>query len=132
RIEELGACDGRQSDGPCPHDGYYVTGLDLSVEDADFVRGGEDVGQHQDLLVTDAVRYRVGGEVGERYTHLLGLRAVDLVAEDPTAASKALAGVTLAAVAAGAARADARHQHAVAHLHAAYSCPDLRDGADTL
>ena len=49
-------------------------------------------------------------------THVLGLGAVDLVAEDPPAATQALAVPSLAAEAACAARGDARDEHPVADL----------------
>src|SRR5690606_40112689 len=87
RIEELRAGDGGQPDWPRTDDSHYVTGLDLPVEDADLVCGGEDVGQHQNLLVANAFGDGVRREVGERDPDLLSLRPVDLVAEDPAAAT---------------------------------------------
>ena len=75
---------------------------------------------------------RIGGVVGERHPDVLGLGAVDHVAEDPAAAVQALAVAALAAVPAGAAGADAGDQHAVAGADAAHAVADLLDGADRL
>src|SRR5690606_37904581 len=99
---------------------------------ADLEAGGEDVGGHGQLLVADALRRLVVGGVGERAPHVLGLGAVDLVAEDPAAAVQALAVGALPAVAAGAPRADAGHEHLVADLHVPHAGPDLLDGAHGL
>ena len=90
--------------GPAPTTATTSPGLHRAVEDADLVAGGQDVGQHQDLLVGDAGRHRVGRRVGERDPDVLGLGAVDLVAEDPAAAAEALAVAALPAEAARAAR----------------------------
>ena len=66
------------------------------------------------VLVGDPGRGRVGRGVGERDADVLGLGAVDLVAEDPAAAAEALAVAALAAEPARAARGDARDEHPVA------------------
>ena len=104
RAEQPGAHDGGEPDRAGADDGDDIAGLHLAVEDADLVAGGQDVGQHQDLLVGHAGGHRVGRRVGERDAHVLGLRAVDLVAEDPAAATEALAVAALPAEAARAAR----------------------------
>ena len=114
RAEQPGAHDRRQADRAGADDGDDVAGLDRAVEHADLVAGGQDVGEHQQLLVGDAGGRRVGRGVGERHPDVLGLGAVDLVAEDPAAAAEALAVAALAAEAARAARGDARHEHPVA------------------
>ena len=58
--------------------------------------------------------HRVGRGVGERDPDVLGLGAVDQVAEDPAAAAEALAVAALAAEPARAAGGDARDEHPVA------------------
>ena len=73
---------------------------------------------------------RVRRRVGERHPHELGLRAVDQVAEDPTATTDAQPVVTFAAEPARAARRDARHEHAVAGLHVLHAGADRFDRAD--
>jgi hypothetical protein len=83
--------------------------LDPAVEDADLVAGGEDIGQHQHFLVADTLRHSMGRGVREGNTHMFGLGAVDLVSEDPTPATGALAVPAFPAEATAAARADARH-----------------------
>ena len=103
--------------GPAPTTGDDIAGAHLAVEDSDLVAGRQDVGQHQDSLVADAGGDRVGRQVGERHSHELSLCAIDLVAEDPAAATEALAAVPSAAVLARAARCDARDEHPIADLH---------------
>src|SRR5205085_1565774 len=106
-------------------DGDDIAWADLAVEDADLVAGGQDVGEHQQFLVADAGRYGVGGVVGERDADVLGLGAVDGVAEDPAAAADALAVAGLAAEPAPSARAHAGHQHPIADLHVLDAGADL-------
>ena len=60
----------------------------------------------------------VDGGVRERHPRVLGLEAVDQVAEDPAAAAGAEAVAALLAEAAAAARGDARDEHAVARPRA--------------
>ena len=131
-AEEPGAHDGGQPDRPGAHDRDDVARAHVPVEDADLVAGGQDVGEHQQLLVGHAVGSEVGGGVGERHPDLLGLRAVDQVAEDPAAAAEALAVAALPAEAAGAAGGDAGHEHAVADLAVLHAGADRLDGADRL
>ena len=90
-AEQPGAHDRGQADRPGPDHGDHVAGLHVTVEDADLVPGGEDVGEHEHLLVGHTVGDTVGRRVGERHPHVLRLGAVDLVAEDPAAAAEALA-----------------------------------------
>ena len=47
RAVEPGAHDGRQADRAGADDGDDVAGLDVAVEHADLVAGGQDVGEHQ-------------------------------------------------------------------------------------
>ena len=130
RAEQAGAHDRGQADGAGADDRDHVTRLHLAVEDADLVAGRQDVGQHQDVLVGGAVRHRVGGGVGERHPDVLGLGAVDLVAEDPAAAAEALPVAALAAEPARAARGDAGDEHAVADLDRLHAGADRLDGPD--
>ena len=132
RAVQPRADDRGEPDRAGADDGDDVARADLTVEHADLVAGRQDVGQHQHRFVADAGRDRVGRQIGERDPHELGLRAVDLVAEDPAAAAEALAGVALPAVLARAARRDARHEHAVADLHTARAVADRHDRADRL
>jgi hypothetical protein len=60
---------------------------------------------------------------------VLGLRAVDEVAEDPATSTKALPVAANSAVPAPPARGDARHQHPVAGRDRADRSPDLFDSA---
>ena len=80
----------------------------------------------------DAGGHLVGRRVGERDPHVLGLGAVDLVAEDPAAAAEALAVAALPAEAARAARRDARDEHPVADLDRLDAGADCLDRADRL
>ena len=66
--------------GPAPTTATTSPGLHLAVEHADLVAGGEDVGEHQDLLVGHADGAGVGGGVDEGHADQLGLGAVDRVA----------------------------------------------------
>ena len=54
------------------------------------------------------------GVVSERNPHILGLSAVDEMAENPTAAAQALPVAAVAAVSAATARGDTRHQDPIA------------------
>jgi hypothetical protein len=103
----------RQPDRAAADDRDHVTGPHTAVQHPDLVAGGQDVSQHEDVLVGDPGWYGVGGGVRERHPDILGLRAVDLVAQDPPAAPEALARVTFAAEPAGPARGDAGDQDTV-------------------
>ena len=72
------------------------------------------------------------GRVGEGHPDILGLGAVDEVAEDPAATTEALAVATLAAEPAGAARRDARDEDPVPDLDPTSPRADLLDRADGL
>ena len=132
RAEQPSAHDGGEPDRTRADDGHDIAGLHGAVEDADLVAGRQDVGQHQDLLVGHAGRHRVGGRVGERHAHVLGLGAVDLVAEDPPAAAEALAVSSVPAEAARTARRDARDEHPVADLDRLDAGADCLDRPDRL
>ena len=90
--------DGGEPDRACAHHGDDVARLHTSVEHADLVAGREDVGQHQHLFVADPGGHAIGGRVRERHPDLLGLRAVDEVAQDPSATADALAEAAAATV----------------------------------
>ena len=132
RAVQPGAHHRGEPDRARTDDGDDVAGSDLAVQDADLVAGREDVGEHQDLFVRHARGHLVGGGVGERNAHVLGLRPVDLVTEDPTAATQALSVAAFAAVTAGAAGGDARDEHAVADLHVLHARADGLDRTDRL
>ena len=114
RTVQARAHDRRQADGADPDNGNDVPGRHPPVEHADLVTSWKDVGDHQNLLVGHSLGHRVGRGVGEGHAHVLGLRAVYEVAENPTAAREALAVTALTAKSARAARGNARHKHAIA------------------
>ena len=99
RVEPRGE-DRRQPDRPGADDRDGVAGRDHAVEHADLEGGRKDVGEEQHLLVAQLVGDLVDRVVGERHACVLGLQAVDQVAEDPAAATEALAVASLLAVAA--------------------------------
>ena len=117
--------------GPVPT-GYGVAGLNVPVQHADLVAGRQDVGEHQDLLVVRARRKPVGGGVGEGHPHVLGLRAVDQVTEDPATPAGALAVAALATEATCPTGRDARHEHPVATRERLHPGTDRLNRADRL
>ena len=118
--------------GPGPDDGDDIAGAHAAGQHADLVAGRQDVGQHEDFLVAYPVGDPERGGVGVRHPDVLGLGAVDLVAEDPAAALQALPVARLTAEPAAPAGADAGDQHAVAGAEAAHAVADLLDGPDGL
>src|SRR6478672_725580 len=128
--EQLRGEDSRQPDGSGTDDRDDICRTHRSVEHADLVGGWQDIGQHQHLLVADAVGNLVRRTVGERYPDVFGLRAVDQVAEDPATAAQALAVCGLPAIPAATAGRDARDKHPVTDCHPLQGGPDLDDGAD--
>src|SRR5580700_1618248 len=132
RAEQLRAGDRGQTDRAGADDGDEITRADVAVEHADLVAGGQDVGQHEGLLVAEAAGYAVGGGVGERDADVLGLGAIDLVAEDPAAGAQALPVAAFAAEPAGPAGADAGDQHAVTARQRLYAGAGLDDGPNGL
>ena len=129
---QLRGQDRGQADRACADDRDRVARCDVPVEHADLVRGREDVGEEQDLLVAQLCRHLVEGGVGERDARELGLDAVDGVAEDPAATADAEAVVAFLAEAAASARGDARDEYAVAFRQCGYRGPGLDDEADRL
>src|SRR6185312_9328710 len=129
RAEQPRARDRGQADRPGAHDRHHVAGPHAAGQHAHLVAGGEDVGQHEDRLVAHAVGDPVGRGVGVRDADVLGLGAVDAVAEDPAAAFRALPVASLAAESAGSAPADAGDEHPVSRRQAVDVVTDLVDGA---
>jgi nucleotide-binding universal stress UspA family protein len=89
-AEQLRAGDSGQADRSGADHGGDIAGAHAAGQHADLVTGGQDVTQHQDFLLTDAVGHPEGGEIGVGHADALGLGTVDLVAEDPPALLKAL------------------------------------------
>ena len=117
---------------------------DDRVADPDAARlraaeaGRGDVGEEHDLLVGHVIGDRREVRLGRRDEQVLGLRAVDRVAEAPAAeglvavAVAALAEVAGQAGAALAARRDRADEHALADLVAGHAGAELLDDADRL
>jgi hypothetical protein len=132
-AEQKGPGNGREADGSGADDGHDVARRDAAVEDTHLVGRRQDVGQHEELVVGDPGRHRVGRRVDKRHAHLLGLGPVDVVAEDPASSFETLPEAVLAAEAASSTGRDARDQHPVARLEVPYGGPDLDvDGPDGL
>src|SRR5690349_19407352 len=70
RAEHVGAFDGELADRPAAPDGNRIAGLNVTILRR-HVAGGEDVGEKQRLLVTDAVGNCLACGVGERYAYVL-------------------------------------------------------------
>src|SRR6476646_6881768 len=104
----------------------------MTVQHADLVRSREDVCEEEHLFVGERVGDLVHRRIGERYSGVFSLEAVDEVPEDPTAAAGAQPVPSLLAEAAAAARGDARHEYAVAQLERRDARAHLDDGADGL
>src|SRR5580693_8814787 len=132
RAEQLRAGDRGQANRPGPDDGDDIARAHASGQDADLVASWQDVGQHEDLLVGRAVGYPERGRVGERHANILGLGAVNRVAENPAAAGLALPVAGLTAEPACPARTDAGDQHTVAGRERTDAVADLVDGPDRL
>ena len=129
---EAGGEDRGEADRAGADDRDGVAGGDHAVEHADLVGGGQDVGEEQDLLVGELIGDLVDGVVGERDARVLGLEAVDQVAEDPAATAEALSVAALLAEAAAPAGGHAGEQDPVAGGHRGDGRADLLDGADGL
>src|SRR5271170_3585038 len=132
RAEQLRAGDRGQANRPGPDDGDEIARAHAAGQDADLVASWQNVGQHEDFLVGRAVGNPERGCVGERHANILGLGAVNRVAEDPAAAGQALPVAGLTAVLACPARADAGDQYTVAGRERTDAIADLVDGPDRL
>jgi hypothetical protein len=104
-AHERSGHDRGQADGARADDGDGVARLHPAVEHADLVARGQDVGEEEHLLVRDALGQLVHRGLGERHPRVLGLHAVDEVAEDPADAARGLAVGRDPALAVGAAPA---------------------------
>ena len=129
--------DRGEADGSGTDHNHHVADLHLPVLHADLVAGGQDVGEHRPLLRRDGVREWIHRCLRERNPHVLGLGAVDEVAEDPPDAGGALVGEAvrehaLLAHVAVPARADTGDDDAVAGLQRRHGGTDFGDGADAL
>jgi hypothetical protein len=132
RAVQPAAHDRRQTDGAGADYCYDVARLDVSIQDADLVASGQDIGHHEQRLVADPGWGRIGRGVGEGNPDIFSLGPVDLVSENPSAPAQALPVSGLAAVAAGTTRTDARHQDPVARLDVLYRRTDRLHGTDGL
>jgi hypothetical protein len=103
----------------------------LAVEHAAFEACRQDVAQHHQRVFIRAGRNRVEARVRVRDAHVLGLGAVDLVAEDPATAG-AMRVHAAPTIFAASARGDARDQHVVAGAERGDAAADLFDDADAL
>ena len=108
-----------------------LPGCNLAVEHAALEAGRQDVAQHHQRFFVRAVGNGIKAGIRIRDTDELGLRAVDLVAEDP-AAGRAMREHLLAAIFAFAAGADAGDQDMVSRFECGHGRPDLLNDADAL
>ena len=100
---QLRSQHGRETNGTCANNSNYIPRLDASVQHAHLIARGPDIGEHQHALVGNTGRDQIRGGVGEWNTHVLRLRAVDLVTEYPSASSHTEPVTTLTAEPASAA-----------------------------
>ncbi len=128
-TEQLGAQNRGETDRPGADDDHHVGRTHTPVEYSHLVRRGQDVGEHEHLLVTDPLGDLVGRVVRERNSHQFGLGSVDQMSENPAASVETLAVPRLAAVSASAAGGDARDQYAVTGHEIANAGADFDDSA---
>lgn len=86
-YKELRGEQGCKPDRSGVNDGDTAPGLDFPVELPALEAGGQNVAEHHQRLFVRANRNRVQARIGIRNAHELGLRAIDAVAEDPSAGS---------------------------------------------
>src|SRR5690606_12604118 len=129
RRVKLGREKHAHADGASAHDRHGVTRFDGTVLHADFVTRRQDVAQHDKRFFIRAFGNFVQAVVGVGDAHILGLRAVDQVAENP-AAIFAMRVHLLLAVFALAARGHAGNQNTIALLEIADPFSDFFDHAD--
>ena len=118
-----------EPDRPGADDRHRRTRRDLAVEHAAFEAGRQDVAQHDQRLFVRAFGNRIKARVGVRDADVLGLRAIDLVAENP-AAGRAMRIHAATAVLALAAGRDAGDENAVAGTECGDAGADGIDDAD--
>ena len=84
RVELRGEKRG-EPDRPDTHDRHDAAWLNLAVEHAALKAGRQDVAEHHQRLFVRSFGNRIKARVGKRRADELGLRPVDLVAENPAA-----------------------------------------------
>ena len=121
RPDDRGGHHRREADRPRPDDRDRVPRADVAVLHPDLEARRQDVGEEQDLLVGHALGHRMDRRLGVGDAGVLGLHAVDEVAEDPAdpAGPRAVGRHPALAGRAAAARRDRRDEHAVALLQVA-------------
>src|SRR3990172_130147 len=117
RRVELRGKDSREPYGARPDDGHGISGLYLSVQHAAFERGREHIREHHERVLVHPFGNRVKAGVGVGYAHELGLRAVNGVAQNPSAVHAMRVHPPFAELA-RAVRGDAGYQDLVATLEA--------------
>ncbi len=69
----------------CTHNRNRITGFDRAVEHTDLVTGGQDITEHYQRLFIRAFGDRVETVVSMRNADILGLSAINQVAQNPAA-----------------------------------------------
>ena len=128
---ELRREQGCKPDRSRADDRHGTARLNLAVEHAAFEAGRQDVAEHHQRFFVCAVGNRIEACVRVGNANELGLRAVDLVAENP-AAGGAMRIHELSAIVAFAAGADAGDQDPVSRFERGDGRADLLDDADAL
>ena len=105
--------------------------MNLTVQDATFEAGRQDVAQHDERLFICVWRDGVETRIRVRDTHVARLRAVDGVPEDPPAVSTMRVHLLPAEIASSA-RGDAGDQDPVTGAKGRHPGPDLGHHADAL
>ena len=131
RRIELRGQQHREPDRPGADDRHAVSGLHLPVQDAAFKAGRQDVAEHHQRFLIGVGRDGVQARVGVRNAHVLGLRPVDGVAQDPPTVPAVRVHAPPAEVA-FAARGHAGDQDLVAGANAGDTGSDALDDADAL
>src|SRR4030088_1413420 len=109
RRKELCRKQSRKSDRSCTHNCNSCSRLYFAVEHAALKACRQDVSQHDQRFLVGIVRYSVETRVGIGNAHILGLRPVDGVAENPSAVDT-MRVHTLSAILAFPTCADARNE----------------------
>ena len=112
RRIELGRQQRRETDRSRADDRNGVAGLNFAVEHAAFEPGRQDIAQHDQRILLSSFGNPIEACVGVRDAHIFRLRAVDFIAQNPTACC-AVGVHALAAILAFAAGGDAGNQHAI-------------------
>src|SRR5882724_235637 len=107
--KELCRKQSRQSDRSCAHNCNSCSRLNFAVEHTALKACRQNVAQHDQRFLVGIVRDSVETRVSVGNAHILGLRPVDGVAENPSAADT-MRVHTLSAILASPACADARNE----------------------